>query len=229
MIFQIIKHSVFLVFILFHFISLAESEEVFKWKDSKGDEYYSAKPRSPEDVPLRLPEIKKENLDERIKKIKEGTPNNCEQHGGIDCFKKADSDGSVICLDGYRDSLLPFRFFCVEARLNSDLFLVFLNEPKQVKHKLNLDGQTLSRKVFALKVAIRNLTPVEAFGIKVSIFIPGKGDKAIEATAEGADVIEPYGFSEYVWNISSQTLNKEQLRRASFRVFCSNCQAVVPK
>lgn len=32
----------------------------------------------------------------------------CSHHGGVDCSAGADSDGSVICSDGWRDSSVSY-------------------------------------------------------------------------------------------------------------------------
>lgn len=70
-------------------------------------------------------------------------PVSCLSHGGISCNKGADADGSVICLDGYRDAVTPYRFYCSSAKLkiesvkveNEFTAKIFVNNENQVKAK----------------------------------------------------------------------------------------------
>lgn len=36
----------------------------------------------------------------------------CTQHGGLQCDRGADKDGSIICADGYRDASALYRYSC---------------------------------------------------------------------------------------------------------------------
>ncbi|OVE79912.1 hypothetical protein BVY02_01900, partial [bacterium J17] len=67
--------------------------------DESGKTHYSSNENSDAKA-AELPKLERENIDERIAKIKSKTPPSCVNRGGVDCSRGADSDGRVICRDG---------------------------------------------------------------------------------------------------------------------------------
>lgn len=98
-------------------ISLADAQSVYKWTDADGNVHFSTSAPNPNAAPAALPELRRESVDARIEQLKATTPATCSQHGGVDCSRGADFDGSVVCFDGFSDAILPFRVHCSEARL----------------------------------------------------------------------------------------------------------------
>ena len=62
-----------------------ESAKIYKWTDQNGKVHFSTKPSDEKAKATQLPEIQKENYEEKIGKIKAITPKNCSAHNGIDC------------------------------------------------------------------------------------------------------------------------------------------------
>ena len=91
----------------------ASAQNIYRSVDANGKVVYSTKPSSNEAAPASLPTVTRENLKAKIEQIKSNTPITCEDHGGINCAAKADGDGSVICLDGFRDAVPRFNFYCL--------------------------------------------------------------------------------------------------------------------
>ena len=72
--------------------------QVYSWTDANGKTHYSTTPRSKGDKPKDLPVVQRENIDSKIKTIRATAPETCQTHGGIDCGRIDDRDGSVICM-----------------------------------------------------------------------------------------------------------------------------------
>ena len=208
----------------------AIADPIFQWTDETGRVHFGTK--APDgalpsrDVQQRdLPPLTRENIDDRIRTIKAQTPKSCNAHGGVDCGRGADSDGSVVCLDGYRDAVLPFQFECSEVRLQTELLVIvpggsgFLKHSKQLKRKLN------TRKPEGLQLSVRNASGVRAFGIQATITVPGRGS----ITGTGPDAIDAYGNADYMLDFTSIDLKPsvEQLEGTTYKVFCTNCASVM--
>lgn len=99
-------------------------------------------------------------------------PQTCRRKGGVDCTKGADEDGSVICIDGSKDSAQKFSDECTTARIT------IVNEEIVGEEKL---------------VAVRNLSSVTAKGIEVSL---SRLDRT-KTRYEGPKEIEPFGVAEF--------------------------------
>lgn len=101
--------------ILFQLVQSSSAETIYKWTDANGKEVFSSKKDDPRAMAAELPAIKKE----KVKKINTA-PASCLKHGGNDCNKGSDKDGSVICLDGFLDSAVRYNFVCSEALVKID-------------------------------------------------------------------------------------------------------------
>ncbi|MFN8390501.1 MAG: DUF4124 domain-containing protein [Bdellovibrionota bacterium] len=201
----------------------AESQNVYQWTDGEGRVHYTTDPKvAGKGSQTALPPLQRENIDERIKAIKQQTPQNCVSHGGIDCTRGADEDGSVVCLDGYRDAVMRFNFECMEARLHAD-YLV-LSGSESLPHARNLIRKLAGRKPDGLQLTLRNLSNVEAFDIKVS-FVFGR---RFTVKADGPEKLAPYGSADYIlhWD-DSQPRTIAEIEQSRYKVDCTNCSAVL--
>jgi len=100
--------------------------------------------------------------------FKKTYPETCRAHGGINCSDK-DTDGSVVCLDGFKDSPQQFIDECTIAELT-----VVLQEGG--------------------KVLVKNQSPVAAKGIKVYY---SKTDLT-KVFFSGPSELEAYGLAEFL-------------------------------
>ncbi len=203
--------------------SYADSGKLYSWTDEKGKVHFSNTPRNSDAQPAALPAIGRENIDQKIRTLKDSTPENCVRHGGIDCARGADSDGSVICLDGYREAVMPFQFECLEARLQGqfDVMLGAESIPKSRNFARRLDGRAPT----GLRLSLRNLTGVAAFGIEVEFKF---GHRNLHR-AKGPERIEPYGSADYVLSFAEIGMlpNLLQIEQSEYKVTCTNCGAVM--
>jgi hypothetical protein len=201
----------------------AAAEDIYKWTDSQGQVHFSTSPRRGADTPAVLPSIQKENFDSRIQQIRDQTPKSCVKHGGIDCKKGPDTDGSILCLDDYRDAVMPFRFACLESRLRVDA-LAYIGE-NGLPARLPPDGSAELYQL-RLQLTIRNLSDVTAEGVKVvlSPFMPGE-----ELEAEGPATVEPYAVAYYTVPLAGKPVRKgvDGKQRSAYRVQCTNCSEAV--
>lgn len=200
------------------------AEGIYKWVDEQGAVHYSTEPHASSDRPAELPQIKREKIAEKIKDIQLGTPANCESHGGIDCTQGRDSDGSAICLDGFKDAVLPFNSNCLEARLKiQELTLSgpheeqanLLSKPKPNLYTLNFVSKTV-------QMSVRNTSGVKALAVRADFTFPG-GKRFI---AEGPEDIEPFGAADYTLKLSMLSFSPSaaDLTRMRYRLMCSNCR-----
>lgn len=116
--------------------------------------------------------IKPNGSVEKIDLPKMQIPLTCREHGGIDCTKGEDSDGSVICVDGNLESEQKFSDECSTARI------VILTEDIKGDEKI---------------ISIRNMSGVKAIGVVVYLT---KLDRS-QIKYSGPEEIEPFGVAEY--------------------------------
>lgn len=209
-------------FIVFHLMGGNAFGEVYRWVDQHGKEHFSTTPVPGAKTPSKLPEIKRENFAERIKQIKENTPQNCESHGGFDCAKGADSDGSVICLDGYRDSVMSFLSLCSEARLRVGKVQFMNGEGKPLALREKPAIESVTHATFT----VRNLTGIEAKGVTAELSFPRPSRRL---PVSGPTTVDPYGIAEYnaVLIGAQPPLNIEKLKGVRVRIKCDRCQVFV--
>ena len=203
---------------------IALAQQIYRRILPNGAVEYSTSAEERTEQPAALPELGRENLDKKIKEIEHQTPPSCVEHGGVDCSRGRDSDGSVICLDGYRGALLPFRFHCLEAELAKQIKVRSRGEENFSPLSSLKELKTLADKLEALQITVRNLSAVEAWGLKVSFRLP----RDIELPISGPDHIPAYGIADF--SASKETLQHllsvekpEQLR---LKVLCINCRRI---
>lgn len=203
------------------------AQQIYQWTDADGQTHYSTKPDHPNSVAKELPALKKENIDKRITSLKRSTPDTCNPHGGIDCARGPDTDGSVFCRDGYRNAVMIFQSYCKEVRLQADFGVLMSGDGSDtLRHSpYGLEGKLAGRIPLGLTLNVRNLSGVAAEGVKASFKLRWR----IVVDAAGPDKIEPFGNAEYQLLFSSVAAppNLVELERATFSLRCSNCETVI--
>ncbi len=201
----------------------AADDKIYSWTDGSGKRHFSTSPSNTKAKATSLPRLEKEDLDGRIDKIKSETPINCGQHGGVDCDAGADSDGSVICLDGFRSAVLPFRFSCLEARVKSEMLLFYDEAEVGVRHSVSTARANSRRKLREIRINVRNDSAVAAFGLEVSLEVPGR-QKMIRKL-DGPAKVEPYGLADYTMSFGTELpVTVYQVSGLKHRVRCENCR-----
>lgn len=168
--------------------------------------HFSTKPVKGKE-PAKLPEVDKVNIDQQIKRIKAQTPKNCASHGGIDCEAGKDGDGSVICMDGFKGSVLSFSKKCGQARLQ-------------------VDSAKFTENYEYIELFIRNLSPVEAEGIQAY----GRVRAQPKKKAFGPTKVEAYSVGEYKIPLGVRIKDiAPPFRVYSYTLKCENCDSEIQK
>ncbi|MCC6932791.1 MAG: DUF4124 domain-containing protein [Deltaproteobacteria bacterium] len=197
---------------------------IYQHTDEKGRVVYSNKPASDFEENIALPEITKENLDERIEDIKKATPLNCENHGGVSCSLGEDQDGSVICLDGFREAEEKFIVLCTNAKLKIVSLYLKNEEGKVIEldERANFVQQVKTTNTVALLVSIYNATGVEARDVEVKI-----RERRIEyLQASGLMNIKSYEVQDYLFPVSGllKIAKLKNITRGMIHLSCRNCR-----
>lgn len=188
-------------FILFAFPPLSYGQtKIYKWTDKDGIVHYSSK--KPEGIesakPAKLPKITKADI-----KVPLIAGTSCKHHGGIDCEAGADKDGSIICRDGFRDSLARFQFMCSSPKLILD------NISK-------LDGKG------SFSVTVRNKRGIKAEG--VNVYYVYKDNKIL---LKGPKEISSFGAAQFNFmpeSAKNPYLNlKRKPDKGDIKITCLNC------
>ena len=194
---------------------------MYKYTDEFDNVHYSTKPLEGAESEA-LPTIERENIDDRIRKLKDQTPPNCGDHGGVDCEKGADEDGSVVCHDGFDGATLRYSVSCsqVKLQLQPAIYLGLGGKPLEKLPR----NSTRPTEVIGMQVALRNLSQGEAKGIRLYLMFPDR--RRIEAA--GPLTIEGFGVAEYSIALT-EPLHRTPyyLSQAEVRASCNNCSAVV--
>lgn len=186
---------------LMGFVAFANVFEVsagplYTWTDAKGVTHYSSSPKARDAKPAALPPIMRGEV-----KLAQAKVVSCDKHGGVDCRAGADSDGSVVCGDGFRDASLRFRFSCSSPKLE----IADISPPGQ-------DG--------SYSIYIRNHRSVTAQKMKVAV----KQPDGVEALLAGPDQIEAYGLAEFQGiQAAGETFSGQKPSPADVTISCANC------
>lgn len=199
-----------LFFILLSISSFAFADDVYTWTDAEGNIHYSNTPSENQAQKAKLPEIEKQNIQSRIDELKNVVNQTCVKKGGVNCEAGADVDGSVICVDGSKDSEENFREACSEVRLTAELVL----PPKKNNKKLTF---------LPITVSVRNTSAIKASEVRVELNMLRSlsGDVRQRVTLEGPTEIDGYGISEYTY--TGKMIDERILRKANLKVSCQNC------
>lgn len=216
--------SIGIIFGLFYATQLV-AEGVYICKDENGKDYYctSSAPASSR-KPATLPPIAKENIDTSIKQLKQTIKESCKNHGGDDCSRGPDSDGSVICNDGFRASLLTFQQKCSKIKLDV-LSFVLDSLDLSVGGKTETSPQpTLSGAPtrLAAKLTLRNPSSVAIADIVVKF----DTERSRAIAGDGPGVIEPFGLGEYHLPLDSFFPQGAKFNEIGFTVECANCESL---
>lgn len=176
-------------------ISKAHAGDIYKWTDKDGIVHYSSKKSKKEAKPAVLPEIMRAEV-----KIPATALKTCKNHGGIDCSTGADSDGSVICYDGFKGAAARFRFNC--------------NSPKlDITEIMDIDEEGY------YKIIVRNSKSVAAENPKMTVRLPNDPKKELSGPSE----ISPFGVAEFKLKLGpeEQLIGKPGFEDVT--VTCANC------
>lgn len=179
----------------------ALAEPVYKHTDSSGRVVYSSvKPATGPAAVAALPTIGRWKPRELT--VSDAT---CEKHGGVACDSGADADGSVVCLDGYRDAVSRFAELCQQAKLE------LLAAPERYA---DIPTQ--------VKATVRNNSAAPANGVLVS-FIINKFDPPL--IFDGPAKIEPYSVADFTVKTTLEEVPKyRKLTVADVSLDCGNCR-----
>ena len=112
----------------------------------------------------------------------------------------------------------------MEARLKSEMMLRTAGENELIKHSRELQKRLAGRRVGELLLSVRNLTGVEAFGIKSEIRLPGKAPIPLL----GPDKIDAFGQADYQLPAESLIgLGVRDIEQARYRISCTNSATVL--
>jgi len=177
--------------------TLSIADPIYKQQSSSGSVVYSSKKPSDAAKPHDLPEIM--HGDSPIAKV---NLESCNNHGGVNCQAAADSDGSVICFDGYRESSERFLWKCKSAKLE----LVQITDPDP-------DGK--------ITIVVRNLKSVTALSPSVILH----GENREKLTLQGPATLEPFGIGEFSLQLPKRDKLDTPSKPTSNQVelTCENC------
>ncbi len=150
----------FFLIVLLGISQLAFAEDIYRSQSKSGSISFSNKNKG-DSAKISLPQI--------IKQKDFGAGKNqlssCSNHGGFDCSKGPDSDGSVVCYDGFKDSMQRYVLSCGKAKL------------RVIEQSLKHPSQE------STSFIVRNLSTVKAENIqlKSSYCMAITGDKEIAA------------------------------------------------
>lgn len=165
-------------------------QEIYKWYEKDGTVRYSTWDRGDAAKPEELrPIVRKESP------VRAGLLQSCSRRGGINCGAGPDTDGSVICYDGFRDAAPRFRFSCSSPKLSA--------------------SEVLPGENGTFVVVLRNSNGVTASGVKVAFKQGGK-----KMPLAGPADIEPFGVGEYE-PPRGAPLNPPKL--SEIELTCANC------
>ena len=171
------------------------SGQVYKWQDEHGAVHYSTKPTSGAAQRADLPPIMRGEM-----KLGQQKLVSCAEHGGINCQAGADTDGSVICYDGFTGATNRFRFSCASPKLSiADI------------SDLRADG------TFA--VTIRNAKSVAAAKPRV-MFVRADGT---EVALKGPEQVEAFGVGEFSLDNKEAGELSVKPNAGQLKVECANC------
>lgn len=172
---------------------LAFSDPIFHEKDEKGKFIYTN--RGTDSTPAKLPTIARYDS----KKVRIDIPETCSKHGGIDCRKGGDTDGSIICKDGFRNVDHMYLDACIETRLE----LLSLSGPENDIYEVHL----------------RNLRDMEAIKPSVRLFFTPSEPLELESPSN----IPAYGTIWIKFRVNPGKLGSK-LEKSDLWITCENCE-----
>jgi hypothetical protein len=165
--------------------------EVYKYTNKQGVVTYTTSKPTESAKPAVLPNIMREK--KTAGPVTLGL--SCTSHGGINCQAGPDEDGSVICLDGFKNAVARFKFRCSSTKLS-----VVELEPAADQ----------------LSVWVRNEKDVTAENVRISMLLPD----GQTVTAQGPETVQPSELAEYKFSSLAQD---QAYSAAQVNMQCSNC------
>jgi len=180
--------------------TVALAAPIYKSVDDSGRVVYSSQAKQGAAEAKDLPAIGR--WKPRAKAVADST---CQKHGGVACDKGAQTNGAVVCLDGYTGAVSRFSEACKLAKLEA------LTPPQRQIQNTAL-----------LKVSVRNNSAALAQRVLVS-FIVNKFDPPL--LFAGPDKIEPFSIADYVVQTTTEEVpNFRMLALADVTLKCGNCR-----
>ena len=173
----------------------AQATPVYRWQDKDGKMHYSSSAPSSDAKPANLPEIGRGDV-----KLTELKLESCVSHGGINCQAGADADGSVICVDGFKEAAARYRFSCNSPKLEIS----------------NISGISANSE---FSVTVRNANSVLA--VNVALTYHPEGDQVF--ILSGPREIEPFGLGQYSFGPNSSLPVQKKVTVAELDLTCANC------
>lgn len=170
-------------------VAESNAQEIFR-NENEGSPFYTTSKPNPDAKPVELPEIEKTSLPPIT-----SSPATCRSHGGVKCKEGADIDGSVICIDGFKDSQQDFGSTCSEAKL--------------VIETIKRDNASRTAKVF-----VRSVNPVDAD----DPFISYRDIEMKRHKLNGPVILEAYGMMEFT--LENLGVDPE---KTAIEIGCTNC------
>jgi len=184
-----------IVFCFCFYASTAYSTPIYKWTDDAGVTHYSSKSDATSAQPAKLPPITRGEV-----KLAKKLLISCQQHGGINCQAGADSDGSVICYDGFKQASARYRFSCSSPKLE----ITEVSDPMP-------DGR--------FSVFVRNSKSVSAS--KPALYYKPEGQR--EVRLEGPEEIEAFGMAEFKFQAVNADIPDGKVSLTQLNITCANC------
>ncbi len=184
----------YLAFSFILLIATTAQAQVYRWEDKDGTVHFASKPQDATAKMATLPKITRAEV-----KIANPRGVTCDKHGGINCQSGADTDGSVICFDGFKDAVARHRFSCNAAKL--EIATISDKDPAG-----------------AYTVVVRNSKSVAATDVVITL----RGADHKKRSLSGPREIDPFGSAEYVVSQEGDNdLSKPEL--SALELKCTNC------
>ncbi len=180
--------------------SRSGSKTLYTWEDERGVQHFTS---SKQEAVAKGAEVKKADLAPIMRgelKIPATQAVSCVPHGGIDCAAGSDADGSVLCVDGFRDASPRFRFSCSAVHL--EVADITVDEDQNI-----------------VTVFIRNRSQISAEQVRISL----RGKEANLALV-GPETIEGFGLERYEAT-APEGHRASVASKSSVKVACVNCGA----
>lgn len=151
----------------------------------------------PGEKPHSLPTVSRGDV--KLNSVKRHT---CHRHGGINCTKGPDSDGSVFCYDGFADAENRYSLSCGQAKLS----VLKIEQP-------GASGR--------LAVALRNNKGVTATSPEVTYM----WDRFNRVVLTGPTEIPAYGTADFTGFVPKAVLPPDGSPVSSKHLWitCGNC------
>ncbi len=190
-----LKYTLGFTSLILTLASAALAAPVYKVTDKDGNITYTSKAPSKGAKPAQLPEIMRGEV-----KLVDQKLVTCDKHGGVNCQAGPDHDGSVICLDGYKEASTRFRFSCNSPKLE----ITDISEPSS-------EGK--------FTVFVRNTKSVAAQ--KPIVLYKTRDGKEVKIT--GPETIDPFGVAEFQYSAGDGKIIAARPTLADLNLACANC------